>query len=145
MSETEKKVLSKDVKQALLKLTQDNIYMQNLKIDILEMRLGYVKGKMMVTEEIMNPYGSIHGGCLYSLADIVTGLAACTYGMFSSTIDGAMEYIIPAMNTEYIICESVEIRQGKHVSIYEANIYDDKGQLVDKARFTFYMMNRPII
>lgn len=145
MSETEKKVLSKDVKQALLKLTQDNIYMQNLKIDILEMRLGYVKGKMMVTEEIMNPYGSIHGGCLYSLADIVTGLAACTYGMFSSTIDGAMEYIIPAMNTEYIICESVEIRQGKHVSIYEANIYDDKGQLVDKAKFTFYMMNRSII
>ena len=145
MSETEKKVLSEDVKQALLKLTQDNIYMQNLKIDILEMRLGYVKGKMMVTEEIMNPYGSIHGGCLYSLADIVTGLAACTYGMFSSTIDGAMEYIIPAMNTEYIICESVEIRQGKHVSIYEANIYDDKGQLVDKARFTFYMMNRSII
>lgn len=145
MSETEKKVLSEDVKQALLKLTQDNIYMQNLKIDILEMRLGYVKGKMMVTEEIMNPYGSIHGGCLYSLADIVTGLAACTYGMFSSTIDGAMEYIIPAMNTEYIICESVEIRQGKHVSIYEANIYDDKGQLVDKAKFTFYMMNRSII
>ena len=145
MSETEKKVLSEDVKQALLKLTQDNIYMQNLKIDILEMRLGYVKGKMMVTEEIMNPYGSIHGGCLYSLADIVTGLAACTYGMFSSTIDGAMEYIIPAMNTEYIMCESVEIRQGKHVSIYEANIYDDKGQLVDKAKFTFYMMNRSII
>lgn len=141
----EKPELAENIKNALQKLTQDNKYMQNLQIEILEMKLGYVKGKMMVKEDIMNPYGSIHGGCLYSLADIVTGLAACTYGVFSATIDGSMEYIIPAMNTEYIICESVEIRQGRHVSLYEANIYDDKGQLVDKARFSFYMMNRPVI
>ena len=132
----EKPDLAENIKNALQKLTQDNKYMQNLQIEILEMKLGYVKGKMMVKEDIMNPYGSIHGGCLYSLADIVTGLAACTYGVFSATIDGSMEYII---------CESVEIRQGKHVSLYEANIYDDKGQLVDKARFSFYMMNRPVI
>ncbi len=145
MNQTNNKPVSEEVKEALLKLTQDNIYMQNLQIEIMDMKLGYVKGKMMVTNEIMNPYGSIHGGCLYSLADIVTGLAACTYGVFSSTIDGSMEYIIPAMNTDYIICESVEIRQGKHVSLYEANIYDDKGQLVDKARFSFYMMNRSIV
>ena len=132
----EKPELAENIKNALRKLTQDNKYMQNLQIEILEMKLGYVKGKMMVKEDIMNPYGSIHGGCLYSLADIVTGLAACTYGVFSATIDGSMEYII---------CESVEIRQGRHVSLYEANIYDDKGQLVDKARFSFYMMNRPVI
>lgn len=141
---TNKTPVSQEVKSALLKLTQDNLYMQNLKIEILDMQLGYVKGKMMVNEEIMNPYGSIHGGCLYSLADIVTGLAACTYGFYSSTINGSMEYIIPARDTEYIICESVAIRQGKHVSLYEANIYDDKGQLVDKARFSFYMMNRSV-
>lgn len=143
--EQNKPELSEEVKEALFSLTRDNIYMRNLQIEIQEIKLGYVKGKMMVTEEIMNPYGSIHGGCLYSLADIVTGLAACTYGVFSSTINGSMEYIIPAMNTEYIICESVEIRQGKHVSLYEANIYDDKGRLVDKARFSFYMMNRSVV
>ena len=83
--------------------------------------------------------------CLYSLADIVSGIAACTYGKFSSTIDGTMTYIAPAMNTEYLICEGMEIRQGKKVSLYEANIYDDKGQLVDKARFSFYMMNRSVV
>ena len=82
---------------------------------------------------------------LYSLADIVSGIAACTYGKFSSTIDGTMTYIAPAMNTEYLICEGMEIRQGKKVSLYEANIYDDKGQLVDKARFSFYMMNRSVV
>ena len=151
-----KKAMSEDVKQALIRFNKDNIYVQNLKIELVDMSLGYVKGKMMVTEDVLNPYGSVHGGCLYSLADIVSGIAACTYGKFSSTIDGTMTYIAPAMNTERKIpvplhgnhgsFQVVErIRQGKKVSLYEANIYDDKGQLVDKARFSFYMMNRSVV
>jgi len=94
-----KKAMSEDVKQALIRFNKDNIYVQNLKIELADMSLGYVKGKMMVTEDVLNPYGSVHGGCLYSLADIVSGIAACTYGKFSSTIDGTMTYIAPAMNT----------------------------------------------
>ena len=87
-----KKAMSEDVKQALIRFNKDNIYVQNLKIELVDMSLGYVKGKMMVTEDVLNPYGSVHGGCLYSLADIVSGIAACTYGKFSSTIDGTMTY-----------------------------------------------------
>ena len=121
-----KKAMSEDVKQALIRFNRDNTYVQNLKIELVDMSLGYVKGKMMVTEDVLNPYGSVHGGCLYSLADIVSGIAACT--------------AIPLT-----ICEGMEIRQGKKVSLYEANIYDDKGQLVDKARFSFYMMNRSVV
>ncbi len=144
-SDNENIQIDEAVRQTLLKFTQDNLYMRNLKIEILDIKQGFVKAKMLVTKEILNPYGSVHGGCLYSLADIVTGVAACTYGYYSSTINGSMDYILPAMNTEYIICESVQIRQGRHVALYEANLYDDKGQLIDKGRFSFYMMNRPVV
>lgn len=144
---TEEKLLpiSPDVRQVLQDLVKQNPYMQELKIEILEIERGYVKGRLWVTEKVLNPYGSVHGGCLYSLADITAGLAACTYGVYSSTIDGNMEYILPAVDTQYILCEAKEIRQGMHVSQYEAVLYDDKGQLVDKAVFSFYMMNRAVI
>ena len=106
-SDNENIQIDEAVRQTLLKFTQDNFYMRNLKIEILDMKQGFVKAKMLVTKEILNPYGSVHGGCLYSLADIVTGVAACTYGYYS--------------------------------------LYDDKGQLIDKGRFSFYMMNRPVV
>lgn len=144
LSEEEKPPISPKVREALEKMVAENDYMQNLQIEMLEIERGYVKGRMTVTDKVRNPYGSVHGGCLYSLADITAGLAACTYGNYSSTIDGNMEYILPAMDTEYIICEAKEIRQGIHVSQYEAFLYDDKGQLVDKAAFSFYMMNRQV-
>ena len=48
-----KKAMSEDVKQALIRFNKDNIYVQNLKIELVDMSLGYVKGKMMVTEDVM--------------------------------------------------------------------------------------------
>lgn len=137
--------ISPAVQKVLQDLVLKNPYMQDLKIEILEIERGYVKGRLQVTDRVLNPYGSVHGGCLYSLADITAGLAACTYGVYASTIDGHMEYILPAIDTEYIICEAKEIRQGMHVSQYEAFLYDDKEQLVDKAVFSFYMMSRAIV
>ena len=125
-------------------MATQNAYMQDLHIEILTIERGYVKGRLTVTKNVLNPYGSVHGGCLYSLADITAGLAASTYGVYSSTIEGHMEYVLPAMDTEYVICEVKEIRQGVHVSQYEAYLYDDKGQLVDRASFSFYMMQRAI-
>lgn len=137
--------ISPAVKAELKKLVIENPFMQELNMEILEIERGYVKGRLQVTDKVLNPYGSVHGGCLYSLADITAGLAACTYGVYSSTIDGTMEYILPAIDTRYIICEAKEIRQGMHVSQYEAFLYDDKEQLVDKAVFSFYMMNRAVV
>lgn len=137
--------ISPAVKAELKKLVIENPFMQELNMKILEIERGYVKGRLQVTDKVLNPYGSVHGGCLYSLADITAGLAACTYGVYSSTIDGTMEYILPAIDTRYIICEAKEIRQGMHVSQYEAFLYDDKEQLVDKAVFSFYMMNRAVV
>ena len=42
-----KKAMSEDVKQALIRFNKDNIYVQNLKIELVDMSLGYVKGKRM--------------------------------------------------------------------------------------------------
>lgn len=144
-TEEEKPPISPAVRQVLQELVLHNSYMQELQIEIIEIERGYVKSRMKVTEQVWNPYGSVHGGCLYSLADITAGLAACTYGVYASTVNGNMEYVIPAIDTEYILCEAKEIRQGMHVSQYETFLYDDKGNLVDKADFSFYMMNRAVV
>ena len=40
-----KKAMSEDVKQALIRFNKDNIYVQNLKIELADMSLGYVKGQ----------------------------------------------------------------------------------------------------
>ena len=36
--------------------------------------------KLTIRPESKNPYGMIHGGAIYTLADNATGVAACTDG-----------------------------------------------------------------
>lgn len=132
------------VKQELKKLVTHNIYAEELGIELLTLRQGYARGRMPYRLESANPYGSLHGGVLYSLADIICGLAACTYGQYSSTIEGSMHYVRPALNTRYVICEARELRQGRQVSVYYAELTNDEGLLLDTAEFSFYMLDQEV-
>lgn len=46
-------------------MVEKNEYMKNLQIEMLEIERGYVKGRLMVSDKVLNPYGSVHGGCLF--------------------------------------------------------------------------------
>ena len=112
------------INKTLLQNANNDLYMKMLGIEIIEISSGYAKAKMKVTKEICNPYNSVHGGCLFSLADITAGYAACAYGHYVSTVSGNMNYIKPAMNTEYIYCIGQVVRQGKQISVYNVELFD---------------------
>lgn len=133
------------IRDVMEKLVKENAYMQDLNLSLEEYEDGYAKGKMVIHDRLLNPYGSVHGGVLYSMADIVAGCAACSRGRFSSTVHGGINFLKPAFHTEYVICEANEVRYGKTVAVYEVKLFDDKEQLIDTGTFTFYLMDRKVV
>ncbi len=132
------------ITETLLQNSRDDLYMKMLGIEFIEISKGYAKSKMKVTPQIYNPYNSVHGGCLFSIADITAGYAACTYGHYVSTISGNMNYIRPAMNTQYIYCIGQEVRQGKQVSAYNVELSDDYGNILETGSFTFFTLSQEV-
>ena len=65
------KVKSQEICNQIVKVLKENEYLKLLGIEIISLSKGYCKGKMSVSDNIKNPYGSLHGGSLYSLADII--------------------------------------------------------------------------
>lgn len=124
----------------LKQIMKENQYMQALDMELIELEPGYAKGRMKVSPKLHNPYGSVHGGALYSLADVISGFAACSYGTFASTISGNMNFIKPAIKTQYVTCEASEVRQGHQVSVYEVTLTNDNQEVLETGTFTFYMM-----
>ena len=123
---------------------RDDVYMKMLGIEIIDLSCGYAKSKMKITPQICNPYNSVHGGCLFSMADVTAGYAACTYGNYVSTISGNMNYIKPALDTQYIYCIGQVVRQGKKVSVYNVELSDDYGNILETGSFTFYSLNKSV-
>ena len=53
-----------------------------------------------------------------------------------------MNFIRPAIHTRYITCTATEVRQGKTVSVYNVEIVNDDGVLLENGTFTFYMLSQ---
>lgn len=125
-------------------MAAENAYMQFLGIEFLEIKQGYGFARMKFKDELTNPYGMLHGGSLYSMADIVAGTAACMDGHYVTTVNGTLNFMMPAKETEYIYCEAVQLRRGKHLAVFEVKLKDDKDRLLDSGEFTFYVTEQQV-
>lgn len=134
-----------EVQDTLLDVLKNNEYMMLLGMEITELSIGHCKGRMKVSDRIKNPYGTLHGGSLYSLADVIGGTAACTYGYYVTTVSGSMNFMLPAAGTEYVYCEAVMVRQGNHLAVYDLSLTGDDGRVIDNASFTFFVTDNKIV
>lgn len=136
--------MEKEIRQKLERFITENEYIQNLGLHFSLIEEGHAIAQIPYRHDLCNPYGSLHGGVLYSLADIVSGVAACTYGHYATTTQGNMNYLLPAFLTEYVQCEARVARQGKHIAVYQVEIRDDKQQVLQTGSFQFYLMEKKL-
>lgn len=119
--------------------------MQFLGIELLKLKEGYSLARMKYKKELTNPYGMLHGGSLYSLADIVAGMAACMGGHYVTTVSGNMNFLLPADRTEYVYCEATKLRMGKHLAVFDVKLKDDKENILDSGEFTFFVTEHSLV
>ena len=136
---------SVQLEQAMRKIIDTNSYIRYLGVEMLKLTEGYGLGRMRYKEELLNPYGMLHGGSLYSLADIIAGAVACMGGHFVTTVSGNMNFLLPADHTEFVYCEAIQLRQGKHLAVFDVKIKDDENRVLDSGEFTFFLTEHEVI
>ncbi len=119
-------------------------FVKEVGFETTEIREGYAKGEIVLSEKHGNPIGSVHGGVLFTIADNVGGSAATSRGRFVTTVSGNINYLRPAINCEKLIGESREIKIGKNMCVYDVMITDEKGTEIAIARMTYYYL-QPIV
>ena len=125
-------------KKVMTELLLNDEFSRHLGIEILEFEEKYIRARIPFKKPLLNNYGSVHGGDLYSFADILAGTVACMSGKFCTTVEGSMNYLEPAVSREYIYCEAKRVRGGNHLIVVKVKIKNDDGTLVDDGSFTFY-------
>ena len=101
---------------------------------------GYCKGEIVLNQMHTNPIGSIHGGVLFTLADVVGGNAAFSSGRFPTTLSSSMNFLRPVIGCERLIGESREVKNGKNVAVYEVTITDEKDNVIAVATMTYFYL-----
>jgi len=95
-----------------------------------EVREGYARCKMAVTEEMVNIFGSAHGGAVFSLLDESFQLACNSHGRVAVALNLSVTYVKGALPGETLISEVTEKSRTSRTAVYDASVTNGEGELV---------------
>jgi acyl-CoA thioesterase len=105
-----------------------------LGLEIIEIREGYCKLKMIPRSEMFNGHETIHGGITYSISDSALAFAANSRGQKAVSIETNIAHISPVFLGDELTVECTELNCGKTIARYESKVTNQSNKLV--ARFT---------
>ena len=133
------------IREKMIAELYSNKYNQFIGFEILELSATYSKSRVKCDERLHNTYGSIHGGALLSFVDAMAGATGSMSGYYVTTVSANLNFLLPAVNTEYIYCECMKLKTGKHILVFDIRVTDDAGNLLDSGEFSFYASKVPVL
>jgi len=115
-------------------------FVDNLDLTWHKLESGYAKCSMQVADKLLNNYGTVHGGAIYTMADACSGAAAffaLGEDELCRTIELKINYFRPVLTGE-LICEAKVVNKSSNLATSEAEITSN-GQLIAKALGTFFI------
>lgn len=102
-------------------------------LKLVEVKPGYAKVKMEITDKHLNAVNIVQGGVIFTLADFAFEAASNSYGEVSLGINANISYFQPPKG-KILIAEAKEISANKKIASYNVDIYGEDKELI--ARFT---------
>lgn len=90
----------------------------------------------------MNPYGYVHGGALYTMADCASGAAARTDGRKYVTISSSFNFLHSGVEGDLIRAEAKVRRRGRTTCYVEVDLTNGQGELLASGNYTFFCIDK---
>ena len=109
--------------------------------EVLKVEENYCELLGTITETSTNHLGVAHGGYIFGLADTAAGIAAMTDGRTAVTISSNIDYL-KAAKTKKLKAIATCTKNGKTISFFEVNIYDEAENLVAKSSLSYCYISK---
>ena len=101
-----------------------------LGIELLEVRPGYARARMMVREDMVNVHGTAHGGLVFTLADTAFAYACNSHNKVTVAAGCSIEFLRPAYEGETLSATAEEEALIGRNGVYDVRVDNNKGELV---------------
>lgn len=93
--------------------------------------------RVEIAPEHLNPYGIVHGGLMYTMADTATGLTAGKYIDVPVTLDSDFHFL-SNVSSGVLTAKAEIIKGGKHVMWLRVRVVADDKLVLAEGTFTYY-------
>lgn len=108
---------------------------------IIELNSTHCLMEYKIKKDGLNPYGIVHGGLLFGLADTCAGALAFMSGNIPLTTNSNINFLKQATGTK-LIAEATILKEGNKIGYYNVNIYDDRDKLVAQSNVNMYFKEK---
>ena len=133
-----------DLEEMMAEREKRNGFMNHNHIEMESIEKDRAVFKLVIRPESKNPYGMVHGGAIYTLADNATGVAAHTDGRYYVTQTSALHFL--RNQSEGTVRATATVRhRGKSTVLTAVDIPGDDGKLIATGEFTFFCVDKAIM
>ena len=104
-------------------------FAMNAGVELLEVKLGFAKARMLVTNEHLNAGGVCQGGALFTLADLAFAAVANSHDQLTLSINANITFI-RSVKEGYVYAEAVEVFNHHRIPYIEVRLVDEAGELI---------------
>lgn len=126
-------------------MMQHDLFSQWLGIEVLEIKEGYSKIKMVVRNEMINGFGIVHGGVAFSLADSAFAFACNNRNLLSVALDTSINFLKPVHVGDVLTAEAKELHSGKSTGLYHITITNQHEHVVAVFKGTCFRTNKKLV
>ena len=94
---------------------------------------------------MLNGFGTVHGGILFSAADSAFAFACNSHGKLSVALDANISFISSVKVGEIVTVEAKEIHLGNKTGFYDVVTTNTTGAIVAVFKGTSYITSRFIL
>lgn len=107
--------------------------------------LGFCKLHFTIRQEMLNGFGIVHGGIVFSAADSAFAFACNSHGRLSVALDVQISFIRSAKQGDVLFVDAKEIHLGNKTSFYDIAITNELKEIVATFKSTAYRTSRNVI
>ena len=98
-------------------------------VELLEVKPGYAKARMLVTREHLNAGGVCQGGALFTLADLAFAAVATSHKLLTLSISANITFL-RSVKQGYVYAEAQEVFNHHRIPFIEVRLTDESGEPV---------------
>jgi acyl-CoA thioesterase len=119
----------KPTSETLKRYFKRDLFAHYVGIELIDAHNGYAKASLIVKEHHLNGVGRVHGGVIFTLADLAFAAAANSHGRIALAISAAIQFL-RAPNGDRLFAEAREISCDHKLASYEITVTDEGGHVI---------------
>ena len=130
------------VKELMLR---HDTFSQLLGLEVQEVGPGYCRLRFVVRPDMLNGFGSLHGGATFAAADTAFALACNSHGRQSVGLTVTVDYLEAGRLGDVLMVEAREESLKHKVGVYQVRIARQDGVVLALFKGTAYRTSKEIL